>query len=279
MRISFWGSRGQIPVCGKEFNKYGGDTTCVEITSNENDIIIVDAGSGIRNINIQSLYKKDISIILTHFHLDHIIGFPFFSPLYNSSYSITVYAPTYNSNSILETLSTIIGTPFFPLELRDLSSNIKFIEIENSPFKIGSIRITPIKLNHPNGGFGFRFEENGKVFVFLTDNELRDKNNNEALPFSYYVEFCKDADLLIHDAEFSIDDYDNYNGWGHSSYLDAVELAIESSVKQLGLFHFHNNYTDMQIDKMVEDSQKIISERGKKINCFGVGNKFTLNKL
>lgn len=279
MFIRCWGSRGQIPVCGKEFNKYGGDTTCIEIRSENNDVIIVDAGSGIRHIDANLYDKKEINIILTHFHLDHIIGFPFFNPLY-SSYSITVYAPPYNGTSISTTLSTIIGAPYFPLELNKLNSNLNFVEIENIPFKIGSIKITPIKLNHPNGGFGFKFEEEGKSFVFLTDNELNNKNNSKAIPFYSYVEFCKDVDLLIHDAEFFTDEYNNYyHGWGHSSYLDAVELAIQSSVKQLGLFHFHHTYTDSQIDDIVEDARKIIFDRGKKINCFAVGNKFTINKL
>lgn len=278
MRISCWGSRGQTPVCGEEFNKYGGDTTCIEIESQENDIIIVDAGSGIRYISIPPFYKKEISIILTHFHIDHIIGLPFFSSIYNSDCQIKVYAPSYNGNSILDTLSNIIGIPYFPLEIKSLPCKISFLEIENKPFNIGSIKITPIKLNHPNGGYGFKFEEKGKIFVFLTDNELKD-NNNEAIPFSSYIEFCKDADLLFHDSEFSIEEYNKYKGWGHSSYSDVVELAIESSVKQLGLFHFHNNYTDAKIDNMVNDACRIISGSKKKIDCFGVSNKFIINEL
>lgn len=277
MYIRCWGSRGQIPVSGSEFNKYGGDTTCIEVRSDEGNLIIIDAGSGIRHLGAELLKEKKtkIHLLFTHLHLDHIMGFPFFGPAYNKQFSIAIYGSPFHLPNFREALHGMMQAPYFPVDLNSLSGKIRYRDILTKPFSIGSIRIKPIILNHPNGGLGFRFEEKGKVFVFLTDNELG-SDLPGAQPFEAFREFSAGADLLIHDAEFNREEYARFRAWGHSQFTDAVELGIKAGVKRLGLFHLNNSRTDRQVDTMVADSQKLIAKRAVSLKCFAVGRSFVM---
>jgi phosphoribosyl 1,2-cyclic phosphodiesterase len=275
MHIRCWGSRGQIPVSGPEYNKYGGDTTCLEVHTRRGDIIIIDAGSGIRYLGARLMEgkKRKIHLLFTHLHLDHILGLPFFAPVYDRRFSLTIYGCPFNISSFQKALHGMMRAPYFPVDLKNLPCKIDYRDIHTQPFRIGSVHIQPMLLNHPNGGLGFRFEEDGKVFVFLTDNELG-YDLPGAQPVESYREFSKDADLLIHDAEFDKGEYSRYKAWGHSRYTDAVDLAIKAGVKRLGLFHINNKRTDRQVDAMVRDSRKLITKRGTPVECDAVGNTF-----
>lgn len=277
MYVKCWGSRGQIPVSGAEYNKFGGDTTCIEVEASSGDTVIIDAGSGIRHLGRKLLNskKKSVHLIFTHLHLDHILGFPFFGPIYQRGYSISIYGCPFKGIDFKDSLNGMMQAPYFPVDLKNLPAKLKFKNISNRALRIGSLRVHPISLNHPNGGIGFRIEENGKAFVFLTDNELGyDLPGNQ--PFDYYVESAKGADLLIHDAEFDRDEYLKFKAWGHSMYAEAVKLAVESGVKRLGLFHINNMRTDSQVDFMVRDACRLVEKTGKKIECFAVGCGFEL---
>jgi phosphoribosyl 1,2-cyclic phosphodiesterase len=277
MYIKCWGSRGQIPVSGVEYNKYGGDTTCIEIEASSGETVIIDAGSGIRHLGQKLLIgqKKSVHLIFTHLHLDHILGFPFFGPIYKRGFSITVYGCPFKGIDFKDSLNGMMRAPYFPVDLKNVPAKLKFKNISNRSLRIGSLRIHPILLNHPNGGMGYRIEDDRKNFVFLTDNELGyDLPGNQ--PFDYYVEFAKGADLLIHDAEFDKEEYLKYKAWGHSMYADAVKLGAESGVKRLGLFHINNMRTDSQVDFMVKDARRLVEKTGKKIDCFAVGSGFEL---
>lgn len=278
MHIRCWGSRGQIPVSGSEYNKYGGDTTCFEIRSKTGDLIIVDAGSGIRHLGAKLLEEKQkkISLLFTHLHLDHILGFPFFGPVYDRQTSMTIYGCPFSISSFREALHGMMQAPYFPVDLNNLPCKIKYKDILTRSFKIGSVRITPIMLNHPNGGLGFRFEEDGATFVFLTDNELG-YDLPGAQAFETYRDFCDGADLLIHDAEFDKEEYIRFKAWGHSRYTDAVELAIRAGVSKLGLFHINNKRTDRQVDAMVKESCRLIARRGASVECCAIGNTFEID--
>ncbi|MBN1307593.1 MAG: MBL fold metallo-hydrolase [Chitinispirillaceae bacterium] len=277
MYIRCWGSRGQIPVSGAEYNKYGGDTTCLEIRSNGGELIIIDAGSGIRHLGARLLEEKQrkINLIFTHLHLDHILGLPFFGPVYDRQTLLTIYGCPFNISNFQEALHGMMQAPYFPVDLNNLPCKIHYKDILSQSFKIGSVRIKPIPLNHPNGGLGFRIEENGAVFVFLTDNELG-YDLPGAQPFEAYRDFSEGADLLIHDAEFNKEEYVNYKAWGHSRFTDAVELAVRAGVKRLGLFHINNKRTDRQVDGMVRESCRLIARRGASVSCTAIGNTFEI---
>ena len=277
MVITIWGSRGSIPVSGKDYIKYSGDTTCIELRTSKDEIIIIDAGSGIRRLGNKILKegKKAFYLIFTHFHWDHIIGFPFFKPLFYTSTRISIYGCPNNQRTLEETLSNTITDPYFPVEYRDIPSSLSFTNICNKPFKLGSLDIETISLSHPNGGLGLKFIENGKTFIFLTDNELRHIHPG-GMQFDDYVDFCREADFLIHDAEFTQEEYKRTKQWGHSTYIDAVELAVQSNVKQFGLFHHNQDRTDENMEKLVKHSNQIIKDKNSAVDCFAVEDKMEI---
>jgi phosphoribosyl 1,2-cyclic phosphodiesterase len=279
MVINCWGSRGSIPVSGNAYIKYGGDTTCIEIRAGSGDIIIVDAGTGIRRLG-NKLVKEDIhryNCIFTHAHWDHIMGLPFFKPLYSNRTKIKVFRCPYAGMYAEKMITRVLTPPHFPVKYSDLSAEFTYEEGCPYEFKIGSITVVPIHLSHPNGGRGYKFIEDGKTFVFLTDNELGYIHPN-GLTLNDYVAFSFQADLLIHDAEFTPEEYHRYIEWGHSSYEDVLNLASRAEVKKLGLFHLNQNRTDDAMDAIVDDCRQVIDGKGLGFECMAVGSdmSFTL---
>ena len=271
MLIRSWGSRGSISVSGKEYLKYGGETTCIEVRASSGDIIIIDAGSGIRKLgNILIKEKpKEINILFTHAHWDHLSGFPFFKPVHATDSQINVYGPATTQESVKNILSKTMTTPYFPVELEDINGDVNFIPIKNKTITIGSAIIETISLNHTNKGVGYKITDNGKSFVFLTDNELTHKHDGGA-SLEEYIEFCTDVDVLFHDAEYTPEDYKHAKGWGHSVYIDVVEMAMNSRVKTLGLFHHNQDRNDTEVDKILNHSKEIIKKKGSPVKCIAV---------
>lgn len=272
MLIKCWGSRGSVPVSGKEYLKYGGDTTCLEIRSDKDDLIIIDAGTGIRRLGIELLNEKRYSfdLLFTHAHWDHLMGFPFFAPIYHENYEILMQGCPFAQEFIEKMLGKVMSQPNFPIEYSDLKASFEIIPECPLSFQIGSVDVTTIPMSHPNRGNGYKLIEDGKVFVFLTDNELTYQHKG-GLGFDDYLEFCKGADILFHDAEFTPEDYDSVRQWGHSRYTDALDLAIKAGVKRFGLFHLNQNRTDSEVDTIVEHCSRIVTERGIELDCFAVG--------
>ncbi|HAJ78535.1 MAG TPA: MBL fold metallo-hydrolase [Fibrobacteres bacterium] len=283
MFIRCWGARGSIPVSGPMFNKYGGDTTCMEIHSDTGEVLIIDAGSGIRSLGNTLLVRKQekITILFTHAHIDHLMGLPFFAPLFSRNTSVNMRGPRLNKTSFKNVIADFLDQPYFPVQIddNDMKSKMSFTDITTQSFCIGNLRVQPIELSHPkNGGLGYRIEEGKSSFVFLTDNELGYKHRG-GRTFKEYVNFCSGADLLIHDAEYTEKEYgrilkNSKNPWGHSLFTDATKLAVEAGVKRFGLFHHNQKRTDSQINAMVRASKKIIEKSGSSVDCFAVGAAF-----
>lgn len=272
MIIRCWGSRGSIPVSGKQYLHYGGNTTCLEIRTNDDRILIVDAGSGIREAGnyLIAADRHDFTLLLTHAHWDHIMGFPFFKPIYSRKTNLDIWGCPFAQASIKEMLVRVMEAPNFPVNFDAIHANISYQDTCVEHYTLGSMIITPIALSHPNQGTGYKFEEDGKCFVFLTDNELGYKHEG-GLDFQDYLEFSRSADLLFHDAEYNEDEYKNTCGWGHSIYIDALNLALDAGVKKLGLFHHNQERMDDEIDTIVNDCRNIIKKSGKNMECFAVG--------
>jgi len=271
MIIRCWGARGSIPVSGKEYNKYGGDTTCVEIRTRNDDIIIIDAGSGIRRLG-NRLVEEDRSqytMIFTHAHWDHILGFPFFKPIYFKKTHINMLGCPFAQASVKHIISKAMAPPNFPVNFEDIKAKIDYHEICETVFHIDSITVIPIMLSHPNQGMGYKFIEDGKSFVFLTDNELSFKHEG-GLDYGDYLAFSRGADFLIHDAEFREEEYRKTKAWGHSLYTDALRLAIESEVRKFGLFHHNQERFDQGVDDIVSDCKKILKDRNIALECFAL---------
>jgi phosphoribosyl 1,2-cyclic phosphodiesterase len=271
MNIKIWGSRGSIPVSGKEYLKYGGDTTCVEILTKSGDTIVVDAGTGIRRLGNKLAEEKcfDLNFIFTHAHWDHLMGFPFFKPLYFKRSTIRMHGCPFHSKFVETILPKVMAPPNFPVKYSDITAQMSYPDACPTGFEIGSVSVVPIALNHPNGGSGYKFIEDGKTFVFLTDNELGHIHPG-GLAFNDYLEFSGGADLLIHDAEFTPAEYNTYIDWGHSVYTDALDLALKAEVKKLGLFHLNQERTDEEMDKIVTHCRDLINARDLDLECVGV---------
>ena len=254
MKIKVWGSRGTLPSPGSHTLKYGGNTTCIEIRNNDGYPTIIDAGSGIRLFGKELMKEKDrnnLCLMLTHSHWDHLMGFPFFQPAYFSRFNINVCGIASARNYMKHSLARQLEAPYFPVDFSQLKANFNFGCAMPGCANCKKIKIQSINLNHPNGGMGYKFTENGKTFVFLTDNELGDFRHDGGLKDEDYIEFCQNADLLFHDAQYTEEEYKHTKGWGHSTYQAAINLAIKANVKSLGLFHHDPDRTDSELDNII----------------------------
>jgi phosphoribosyl 1,2-cyclic phosphodiesterase len=271
MQVRCWGSRGSIPVSGREYLKYGGDTTCLEIRARSGDLIIVDAGTGIRRLgnHLADIGQKRINFLFTHAHWDHIMGFPFFKPLYFKESLIHIQRCPYHDKFVETILSKVMAHPHFPVRYADVTAQMTFEQTCAQRFEIGSIAVSHAPISHPNGGSGYQFTEDGRRFVFLTDNELGYRHEG-GLSFREYVRFCDGADLLIHDAEYTPCEYHTFREWGHSVYTDTLRLAAEARVPRLGLFHLNRDRTDRQMDEILFESRRIIVENNWQMDVLGV---------
>ena len=169
-----------------------------------------------------------------------------------------------------------MSPPNFPVKYSDITAKILYQDACPLTFEIGSITITPIQLSHPNSGSGYKFVEDGKSFVFLTDNELGFVHPG-GLPYKEYADFCAGADLLFHDAEYTPEEYTTTKEWGHSIFYEALDLAFDAGVKKLGLFHLNQERYDSQVDAIVETCRQRIAEKGTDLECFAVAADMVFN--
>lgn len=248
MNIKIWGCRGSLPSPGPEKNIYGGNTSCVQI-SHKDHCIILDGGSGIQRLGA-SLDPgiRHIDILLTHLHLDHIMGLGFFLPIYSKHISVNLYGPA-SSESLTNRLRRYFSPPLFPVRLNELPSQPSIIEIGQSSFSIGDIKITSEYVCHPGPTVGYRLEIGKAVIAYMPDHEpalgSAEFPHNAEWTSGYNI--ARKADILLHDAQYSTKSYQNSVGWGHSSMEDAIGFARLAEVKKLVLFHHEPMHTDEQL--------------------------------
>lgn len=265
MIIECAGTRGSIARGGEEFSRFGGDTISVRVTADSGETVILDAGTGIQTFGneIAQYNKKNspkpLHIFFTHYHMDHIVGIPFFKPIFNSKQKITLYGPLLEGTDGAESaFRNMIVAPYSPITFdgHEIKAQFTFETIAEEVFQVGTLKITTIKINHTNlGGLGYKFEENGKTFVFLTDNELQHAHEN-GRTFEEYVDYCKGADLVFHDAQFTDKEYEHVRGWGHSTIEDVIRLGTAAKCKKIGMFHYAPDRTDIEVEKLYGSFQK-----------------------
>jgi len=282
MRVRFWGVRGSIPCPGEKTRRYGGNSACIELRVGDMErLIIIDAGSGIRELG-NHLLRHDLpkgpivtQIFLSHTHWDHIMGFPYFTPIYIPGSKLTIYGPvTFEDDPLEQVVGGQMKYRYFPVNMGELRSEIRYERLRETP-KLdlgGGLTVTTKFLNHPVTTLGYRFQYGGKVFctcydtepfrnLFLTDTNHPDYDEAMALEGeevaaeqnSAVEEFFTGADLLVHDAQYTEAEYRlNRLGWGHSSIEYTVAAAKRTGVKRLALFHHDPDRTDEQLDQLTE---------------------------
>lgn len=269
MKVTVWGARGSIPVSGPQYIRYGGDTTCVEIETAAGDMIILDAGSGIRALGNKALAEKrtNFYFLMTHSHWDHLLGFPFFKPLYRPDCTLNFFGCTFAQESIRTILKETMRPPFFPVDLHDAGASLLFHTRCELEFEMAGVVCRSFPLSHPNQGYGFLLEENGRKVAFFPDNEPGFEHYG-GKPREAYVEFFRDADLLIHDAEYLPEEYELFSrGWGHSVYTETVRMGLDANVRRLVMWHLNQDRTDAQADAMLENARRMVQREGANMGC------------
>ena len=258
MKIKFYGTRGSTPVCDKDFLEFGGNTTSIKITRDNGRIAIIDAGSGIRNLGKdlikQGFNQDELFIGFTHFHWDHIQGFPFFSPAYlnKNKILIAICGLDNQCTDLYSIFSTQMQTDYFPVQLEKMGATFEFFQpVTNKYTGPDGNKWEFYKHNHPGGAYSYRLMADDKIFVYCSDIEHGDKIDSNV------VSLARDADLLIHDAQYTPAELPLKSGWGHSSYEQAVEVANQANVKKLVLFHHDPDHNDEFLLNIERECQSI----------------------
>jgi phosphoribosyl 1,2-cyclic phosphodiesterase/ActR/RegA family two-component response regulator len=284
-RIRLWGVRGSIPVPGKSTVRYGGNTSCVEVRA-DGEIIILDAGSGIRLLGL-ALDKEfgprsmKLTLMISHTHWDHIQGLPFFSPAYDQKNLIRVLGYEGARAGLAKILASQMETPFFPVSLRQLPSHLAIEELKEMEFRVGSVEVRSKFANHPGICVGYRLATSSGSIAYFPDNEPYEElkmllasrdgiTEEEARGFAdaergKMVDFLQGCDVAIMDTQYTEEEYAKHVGWGHSSVDSVVSLALDANVGRLVLFHHDPNHDDQMIDKMLEHARAFVAKSGKSL--------------
>ena len=268
--IKFWGVRGSNPAPDKDKIKYGGDTSCVEVRSSKNDVIILDMGSGLRNLGIKILsdptYPKVINIFISHFHWDHVMGFLYFTPLYDDSFTFNIYGN--NKHTSTSSFSKKILDPgLWPVSIDMLKAKINFYDLDGSDISISATtNVSYTNHTHPNGATSYRINMEENSVTYTTDCEHPKGTLNKNV-----LSIAENTDYLIHDCHFSKKDLELHRGWGHSCWEDAANVAMETKAKNLILFHYSPTYTDIEVAELEKKALSKFpntraSKQGLKIN-------------
>ncbi|MDD2902831.1 MAG: MBL fold metallo-hydrolase [Syntrophales bacterium] len=263
MEIKLWGTRGSIPAPGAKTLEFGGNTTCLEILPEAGGRIVIDAGTGMRLLGDQLLESGEpviFHLLLTHNHWDHLLGLPFFAPVYQEDTEIIVDGWPHAFQALTKVFDNQMGNGFFPVAFDQLKAKIGFLNrVARGPLSLEGVIIDSIPLNHPQGGLGFRLREGENSLVFITDNELGAGHSRR---FRDFVLFAKGCNLLIHDAQYLPEEMENHHGWGHSTYEEVVRLAVEARVQRLVLTHHDPGRTDEGVRQLLERARKLAASHG-----------------
>jgi len=285
IRVKFWGVRGSLPTPGPATAYYGGNTACVEVQA-DGERIILDAGTGIRPLGQEWVAKYPdepiaATVLITHTHWDHIQGFPFFIPAYNPRNRIRILGPTGARKGLEQTLASQMESPYFPITMPEMPGNISIQELKDLEFAVGNVRVQAQFMNHPGICVGYRLFTSAGSIAFIPDNELfvRQKSQTgimtekEAETQIDYarrqdqklIEFLRDVDILIIDAQYDEQEYLKHVGWGHSCVDDAVTIANSAGVKQLFLFHHDPGHDDTKVAQMAAHGRQLAVSSGSKL--------------
>lgn len=272
MRVRFWGTRGSCPSPGPATVRYGGNTTCVEVRTDDDALVILDAGTGIRELGRSLMGQaggRPIrgDIFFSHAHWDHIQGLPFFTPAFQTGNQFTLWGSPSLESSLEVVLRQQMSPVVFPVAFDQLSASVEVRELARQQHSGPGYDVRTINVRHPGGALGFRLSSTAdpsRAVIFIPDNELdRDGDRADAASTrDALVDFARGASILIHDAMYTGAEYMEHRGWGHSSYRDAVDFAIAAEVETLVLFHHEPDRSDAALDEMLTLCHRMVEERG-----------------
>ncbi|MCP5149970.1 MAG: MBL fold metallo-hydrolase [Ectothiorhodospiraceae bacterium] len=266
----------------------GGNTPCVELRVGD-DVIILDAGTGIIPLG-NALVREDgvrsLHVVLSHYHWDHISGLPFFVPAFIPGWSIDFYGPAESPAELAHHISQQMKAPYFPVETETWLADVRYHVSGEQELQLGDVRISHTTMHHPGLTYAYRIEVDGRVIVYAPDNELafisqsidarREEFDEDEQPLLEAmkqeqhwrgIEFMEDADVLIHDAQYTPEDYRKKRGWGHSCYLDTVRCALDARVKDLRLFSHDPNNDDVELDRIEGSAMELVSAHQSRMTC------------
>jgi phosphoribosyl 1,2-cyclic phosphodiesterase len=287
-RIKLWGTRGSIAVPGPDSLRYGGNTTCIELRA-DNEIIVLDAGSGIRPLGValkQEFQERPInlSLLITHAHWDHIQGFPFFKPAYDPKNEIRILGFDGAGATFREIMTEPMRSPFFPISMRELSAKMQITKLTEMKFSLGKVDVHAAFVNHPGVCAGYRLFTSAGSVAFLPDHEpyefflhaargkpLTPEQAKEIATTEHarLVQFLRGSEILILDSQYRDKEYPTHIGWGHGSVSSAVSLALEAEVQTLLLFHHDPSHDDKTVDTMVESARELATKSGRPLQVAG----------
>ena len=254
MRITVWGCRGSIPTPGPETVRYGGNTSCLEVVLADGCVLVFDAGTGIRplGLELQRRGTKRIHLLLTHLHLDHLEGLRFFEPLWIEGVEIDIWGPPSPVLSLRDRIARSFSPPLFPVDLGDVPARVAFHDTPREPWTIGSASVGAMFVVHPGPTVGYRVESEGTTLAFIPDHEPAFAGSivGRSADWISGSALALDADLLLHDSQYSEDEYAERVGWGHSSVADAVAFSDAVGARQLLLFHHDPLHSDAALEAL-----------------------------
>ncbi len=250
-RLRFWGVRGTVPAPERDKLRHGGHTSCAAVDLGDREHLILDCGTGLRLLG-NHLSKEAgphrYHIFFSHYHLDHIIGLPFFHPLYDKNSTITFHGFESEGRSIGDVLEAFMAPPYFPVTLEDVPATVSYVANDRRPVRVGDLTVSSLSLNHPDGCLSYRLEHGDRRIVYATDHEHGHDETDNAL-----IRFAEGADYLIYDAMYQETEYEKLRrGWGHSTWYAGVQAGLAARVKNLVLFHHHPEHTDEELEKILQ---------------------------
>jgi diguanylate cyclase (GGDEF)-like protein len=273
--VRFWGTRGSIASPGEHTARYGGNTSCVEVRAPDGTVIVLDCGTGARELGLHLVRTLPspmrLHLFIGHTHWDHIQGFPFFVPAFLPGSELNVYAPLGFQQSLEEAMAGQMEYSYFPVKLRDLRSRIHFTELEEGFFRVGDVLVETQYLNHTAPTIAYRMSSGGATVAYVTDHEPFWKSEDGILHHPgdrRHISFMRGADLVIHDAQYSHEEYANRLGWGHATIEYATDVALAAGAKRLALFHHDPGHDDPAMDQLEAEARIRVKESGGVLDVF-----------
>jgi len=268
VRITYFGVRGSCPTSSDQQRRYGGNTSCVLVEVDGEPPLVLDMGTGLRALGhhlnaplIAAGRPLRGNALLTHLHYDHVLGTPFFPPMRDPGALLEIYGPAQPADSLQETMAGLVKPPFFPVHMADFRGELRYHDLgPDDEIALGTISVTVRSIPHIGNTLGFRIEADGVAVAYIPDHQAPLDRTTVA---TAVLDLCRDVDLLIHDAQYTEDEFVELFDWGHSTPAYAVHVATQAGARRLDMFHHDPGHTDKQIDAMVRSARRIAQRVGK----------------